>query len=224
MNCLTKESMEFLKNVKHNNSKTWYEDHKDDYIKLVVDPMKEMVLALQDDMYEIDSSFVIEPFVGRTISRLHRDTRFSKDKSLYKDRVWITFKKRFEDNIDYPAYFIEVSPYSYRYGMGFFKASASSMELYREKIEENEMTFLKIINEIEVKKRFDIEGEMYKKNRYEGKYTEIAKWYNRKNIYVAYNSSNIEELYGSELISCIKKDFHALSELYNFLKKSLEKK
>lgn len=124
---------------------------------------------------------------------------------------------------NYPAYFIEVSPYSYRYGMGFFRASASSMELYREKIEENEMTFLKIINKIEAEKRFDIEGEMYKRNRYEGKYPEIAKWYNRKNIYVAYNSSDVEELYDSEFISYIKEDFHVLSELYNFFKESLEK-
>lgn len=181
-------------------------------------------MALQDDMRQIDRSFVLEPFVGRTISRLHRDTRFSKDKSLYKDKVWITFKKRFEDNIDYPAYFIEVSPYSYRYGMGFFRASASSMELYREQIEENEKTFLKIINKIESEKRFDIEGEMYKKNRYNGKYPDIAKWYNRKNIYIAYNSIDVKELYDSEFISYVKKDFRVLSELYNFFKESLEKK
>ncbi|SHO44330.1 Conserved hypothetical protein [Anaerocolumna xylanovorans DSM 12503] len=108
-------------------------------------------------MYGIDSEFELLPMVDKAISRIYRDTRFSKDKSLYKDRMWITFKKSGKDKCDYPAYFLEITPYVYRYGMVFFSATPKSMDAVRERMDKKSKEVTGIIEEMEKKGIFHLE-------------------------------------------------------------------
>lgn len=116
------EALHFLIDIRTNNSKAWYEEHKPDYRQLLLIPFQNLVSDLSGSMLNIDPQFITTPAVDKTISRIYRDTRFSKDKSLYRDSMWLTFKRPITDWKEVPAYFFEITPQNYRYGMGFYIA------------------------------------------------------------------------------------------------------
>ncbi len=66
-------------------------------------------------MKEKKTNTKVSPQINRTISRIYRDTRFSKDKSPYKTTMWVTFKRPVKEWQNAPAYFFEITLESYRY-------------------------------------------------------------------------------------------------------------
>jgi len=216
------DTLDYLREVKEKNSKEWFHENKDRYNESLLSPLKELVIQLTDLMLEIDPDFQVEPRVDRTISRQHRDTRFSKDKSLYKNNAWVTFKKKGQSNLDYPAFFFEISPDSFFYGMGFYSASVTSMNAIREKINADEKKFIQLINDIHQKNIFTPEGELYKKNRYQGMEEKITDWYNRKNLYLIRHSENVNELFSNDFTNQLKEDFSSLKTFYQFLIQALD--
>ena len=60
-------------------------------------------------MLEIDNLFEIEPKVGKAISRIYRDIRFSKDKTPYRTNAWIAIKRSSKEWKEAPAYYFDLS-------------------------------------------------------------------------------------------------------------------
>lgn len=210
-----KETSQILRDIKKNNSKQWYIDNKEVFQEKVVDPLVKMVCRLSGTMLDIDGQMEVRPHIGKTISRIQCDARFSKG-ILFKDRMWVTFRKHGVNKVDYPSYFFEISPYYYRYGMGFFSASPSSMAAIREQIDREKNVFLKIIDGIEKDDLFSVEGQLYKKDYYKGSNSKIASWYNRKNIYIVHNSQDLTEIFSIDKIEEIRKKFIKLKDMYYF--------
>ncbi|HZD59717.1 MAG TPA: DUF2461 domain-containing protein [Anaerolineae bacterium] len=121
------EAIEFLSGLEINNDKVWFEKNKHIYEKFLLEPLRHLVMDLSAFMASIDPYFETSPAVGKTISRIYRDTRFSNNKSPFKRTMWITFKRPNKNWQDAPAHFFEIAPYSYRYGMGYYCASKSTM-------------------------------------------------------------------------------------------------
>ena len=91
MNHFSPDTLAFLDELKAVNSKEWYTQHKAEFESFVMEPMKAIVGRMSDFMLSIDPAFETKP--SRAISRIYRDIRFSKDKSLFRDCMWFTFKR-----------------------------------------------------------------------------------------------------------------------------------
>lgn len=76
----TQAGLTFLQELRQNNDKEWFEEHRDIYQQHLLEPMRKLVEDLSQDMVVIDDLFEVRPAIGKTISRMHRDTRFSKDR------------------------------------------------------------------------------------------------------------------------------------------------
>jgi uncharacterized protein (TIGR02453 family) len=103
------ESLEFFENLAAHNNKPWFEEHRDDFEQYLMEPLKSLVSDLSGAMLAIDPELVTIPAVDKTISRIYRDTRFSRNKSPYKTCLWITFKRRGPDWKTAPCFFFEIS-------------------------------------------------------------------------------------------------------------------
>ena len=79
-NGFSSEALKFLLENRFNNSKEWYDSHKAIYKQYVYNPFVQLVEELAPTMLEIDSQIITVP--SKLISRVRRDTRFTKDKSL----------------------------------------------------------------------------------------------------------------------------------------------
>ncbi len=216
-NGFSKETIIFLNQLLVNNNKSWFETHKKDYENFVLQPLKNIVIALNDSMLAIDPFFETRPMINKTISRIYRDTRFSKDKSPFKTSCWITFKRPKKDWKDAPAYFFEITPEMYRYGMGFYCATPKTMALFRNLIDEKTSDFKKAITFYEKQKTFVLEGEKYKRTLNDTLPKDIQEWYQRKNFYLVCTREIDDHLFSPKLLDKLKENFETLSGLYQFL-------
>jgi uncharacterized protein (TIGR02453 family) len=211
----TQAGLNFLQDAWINNSKVWFDEHRAIYDNELIKPFRLLVEQLTPTMLKIDEWLETRPAIGKTISRIHRDTRFSKDKSLYRSRLWLTFKRPNRDWKEAPAYFFEISPDSYRYGLGYYCASKQTMDIFREEILNDTNKFLDAIRC--VKKPFELVGETYKRTLIKEQDEKIAAWYNRKNLAVMVTNNHIEDILNSDLPNKLAKGFKQLVPLYDYL-------
>jgi len=219
-NGFSPKTLKFLRVLKANNNKNWFEAHRSDYNEFVLQPLRDLVMDLGDFMLDIDSRFEITPAVNKTISRIYRDTRFSKDKSPFRSTVWFTFKNRSKDWTTLVCgYFFELSVNSYRYGMGFYNAAPAIMSRFREMIDENPKEFLKAISFLSKQHSFVLEGEKYKRIIDKSKPEKIQDWYQRKNMYLVCNRKIDDTLFSSKLVDDLAYGFGLIAPFYHYLQK-----
>ncbi len=210
------QSISFLTENKKNNSKTWFEDHREQYNQYVLDPLKELTLELTDTILSIDNTIDVTPSVNRTISRIHRDIRFSKDKSLYRDEMWISFRKK-KTTIEVPEFYIYVTPEIYDYGMGYYCISRKTMDMIREGIEYESDRFLKITRFLDDEDTtLQLVGQEYRKALPNSAPEKLQPWFRKKNIAISCRQSHDDILYSSKLQTEVERDFRILKDLYLF--------
>ncbi len=217
-NGFSKKSLRFLTTVKAKNDKEWFIDHKREYERDLLEPLRSLVRGLGPSMLTIDPNFEITPSVNKTISRLYRDTRFSKDQSLFRDRMWITFKTR-KDWQGHPGFFFEIAPDGYRYGMDYYRASPGTMKQLRERIDEHPKEFSKILSLFSKQKTFVVEGENYKRLFDPTKPDAIQNFYQRKNIYFVCNREIDDILFSEKLVKRMITAFNLLDPIYWYFMK-----
>lgn len=213
----TPAALEFLMTLHGENSRAWFQENKDIYQEFILHPLQALVLDLTDTMLAIDPQFEVRPLVDKTISRIYRDTRFSRDKSLYKETMWITFKRPIPDWQDAPVYFFEFSPYMYRYGMGYYAASRATMDRFREAIESDPDQFKQIIAFYFEPNAIQLEGGKYKRPIANDLPEKLQDWYQRKSFYLVRNREIDDLFFSPELIDAVHQDFQVLTSLYKFL-------
>jgi uncharacterized protein (TIGR02453 family) len=82
-------AFQFLRDLTRNNEKAWFEAHRDVYERELREPMRRLVETLDARLAKIAPEIVGDP--RRSMFRIHRDVRFSRDKSPYKTNagVWL---------------------------------------------------------------------------------------------------------------------------------------
>jgi uncharacterized protein (TIGR02453 family) len=213
-------TIQFLWDLRLNNNQPWFAAHENDYRQYLLEPLKSLVTQLSGLMSVLDPFVEVTPAINKTISRINRDTRFSKDKSPYKDRMWITFKRRIENWQDSPGYFFEITPESYRYGMGFYLASKDTMDAFRKELLKNPDDFLKTIAFLEndtASQGFRVEGERYKRVSLPEMPEELTDWFYLKNLFVVCNHPIDQRLFDKELVNDLENGFNLLYPLYTYL-------
>jgi uncharacterized protein (DUF2461 family) len=178
-------------------------------------------MELSRPMLEIDPDFEVRPLINKTISKIYRDTRFSRDKSLFKKAMWLTFKKPSRDWKDALAYFFELMIDSYRFGLGFYSASRTSMDCLRRSIDDNPEPFLKAISFYKKNSTFELKGDKYRRPIKSNYSDRIQDWYQRKSFYLV-DTRNIDKILFSPMLAKeMIKGFKNLSPLYIYLQNSL---
>ena len=73
----TDGTLKFFKGLDRNNSKAWFEKHREEYDTHVLDPARAFVTDMGERLLELSPNIIAEPKVNRSLFRLNRDTRFS---------------------------------------------------------------------------------------------------------------------------------------------------
>jgi len=206
-----------LRQVRAANDRDWLAAHREQFDRQVIDPFRALVTALAELMLDIDPGFEVRPTVGRTISRVHRDTRFSRDKSLYRDHMWLAFKRPRSDWQGWPAYFFEVTPDDYRYGMGYYAAGRATMDALRRRIDSNPSGFLRTVGPVVREGRFRIAGDRYVRPIHNPHGQALQDWYQSKSFYLVRECAADELLFSPELLDELESGFHLLAPLYRAL-------
>jgi uncharacterized protein (TIGR02453 family) len=209
------ETFRFFHDIKENNYKPWFDEHKLIYETEVLQPVRSLVLAMTPAMYSIDSQMDFRP--QKIVSRIYRDIRFSPDKSPYKTCTWITFQRITPNWDGFPGFFWEISETGYQYGMGLFMAKKKIMDRYRDAVEYDADGFKKITEKLIAKQGFLFGGDEYKRPVPNDLPEYFQAWLQRKTIYLYKNQPVGKELFDENFARYLSDEFLALQDFYNFL-------
>ncbi|HVH71001.1 MAG TPA: DUF2461 family protein, partial [Candidatus Dormibacteraeota bacterium] len=87
----TRQTFQFFEELGRNNAKEWMEENRDRYQSTVVQPFRRLLEELSSDVLKLDSRFDVSGRTGPNFSRINRDIRFAKDKTLYKTQMYLKF-------------------------------------------------------------------------------------------------------------------------------------
>lgn len=211
------ESLQFLYENQQRNDKTWFEENRDSYNHYLLEPFRALVTALTGPMLNIDPEFETDPQINKTISKIFRDTRFSKNRALFHPAMWLSFKRHGATWQQWPGYFFELTPEHYRYGMGFYMAKRDAMDLFRQEINENPQKFKTVTAFLHKSSPFRLEGENYKRPLPSNHPADIQEWYQKKSFYLTATHEPGDTLFSANLIKQIWEDFQQTESLYRFL-------
>lgn len=220
---LSERSISLLAENRIRNDKSWYESNKKEIWKHTVDEFKLLAEELAPTIKLIDEEIVCLP-ASKTVSRIRRDTRYTHDKSLYRDSMWLTFRRNKHIYPLHPAFFFEISPSIVRYGCGYYATDISTMDSLRRILKENGKEAKKVLKLLKERPDISVEGEEYKKDKCPD-LSGIAKSIgNRKDVFFPVNLEDYSLAFSPDLAEHLKKEFLAMKPIYELLIKAEEEK
>ena len=113
---------EFLIDLKSNNSRDWFKANQARYEADVREPMLAFISDFGPLLHDISERFEADPRkAGGSMFRIHRDVRFSKDKSPYKTQVGAQFRHEAGRDAHAPGFYLHLEPGGVFVGVGLWR-------------------------------------------------------------------------------------------------------
>lgn len=211
----------FLLAIRFNNSTAYFDEHRAEYINHVQRPLYALCEALTPVIQEIDPQLDTRP--SHVCSRLRRDTRFSHDKSPYRDNVWIGWRYPGEARGEIFGLYWDARPEASSWGCGAYGVNKPVMDALRARMLSHPQEMLDILNAPEFVGRFVLEGPEYKKLAIPEALPEPLKLiYNKKGFYF-HQSTNPEEdlslIFSGAIVDRLARDLRALAPFYRYMRR-----
>jgi len=209
------ETTEILMGIRMNNTKEWYNAHKDAYIAHVRGPMLALAEACAASLRAKDERFTPRPKVSRAL----RDTRFTANKEPIKECSWFFLRNDASPGIqhDEPTFFFEVSPDWWRMGLGYWPMKAADMAKYRAKINAAPALAVRLVQEA-CDCGFTLEDELYKKKMHDGSQSpEAQRLLQMKSVTFIQYGEHDAEMCSPAILDKVSAGFSALYPMYAFL-------
>ena len=209
------KTLDFLFENKFNNSKEWFHAHKDAYQQDVMQPLIELTDQLAPAICKIDPQIVVIPKTTKSICRIYRDTRFTKDKSIYRSNMWLIFIRDKKES-QLPGFYVDISPNGLEYGVGNYQCEPETMRVYREMILRQEPEFMSALQAYQKQRKFKLYGERYKRSKALDQPEIIRDWLDRKCTGVSHFTDDFDLIFSDRLYRTISRDFLRIKPIYDF--------
>ena len=158
-----KKGIDFLKKLKRNNNRPWFQSHKDEYGQYVKFPMHCLIATLGQKMSDIAPEIEFNP--KKSIFRIYRDVRFSKNKAPYKTNIAASFSfRRKKSPTETPGLYVGIEPGEIFVGGGLYMPAGDQLKAIRQSIVDDPERFLAVVEAPRFKSQFgEIEGEKLQK-------------------------------------------------------------
>lgn len=148
---IQKATLDYLKQLKENNYREWFHEHKTEYDAAKQNVIDTMNLLLA----EINTFDKLGTFdVRKCVFRIARDTRFSKNKEPYKGNFGIILNDEGTTRSEHCGYYINIEPGACFLSSGVYMPMPDVLKAVREAIDCDFDEFRKIIGKKEFKQAF----------------------------------------------------------------------
>jgi uncharacterized protein (TIGR02453 family) len=130
----SKELPKYFQNLKKNNSKQWFEKHRNEYDEFVLSAARDFVVAMGDRLRQIAPGLNAIPKINQSLFKINRDVRFSKDKSPYKTNMGIWFWDGRRKRMECPGFYFHFEDQRLRFGTGFYMFPRNLLPVYRDAV------------------------------------------------------------------------------------------
>lgn len=214
------ETIDFLWELRMNNSREWMEQNRERYKAVLKEPFDRLAAELVQAGAEYAGQEM-----ACSISRINRDIRYSRDKSPYRACRWVVLHGTQTVGTGWklrPAFYFELNPEEYTYGMGLYHATPQYLTAFRRKLAENPAAFLRVAKKIDRDGKYTLGGREYKKIKDESLDPLLQAWYRKKEIVVSVTEPLGDVLFSGGLADFLVKEWKRLRALYGFLEEIQE--
>lgn len=152
----TRDTLRFLRELAKNNRRDWFDANRERYEEHVREPALRFIEAFAPHLAALSPSFHAGP---RSLFRIHKDTRFSQDKTPYKTHVGIQFRHDQARDVHAPGYYFHVEPRSVFVAVGLWHPDGPSLRKIRERIVEEPAAWKRASRGTKFARVFTMEGE-----------------------------------------------------------------
>jgi uncharacterized protein (TIGR02453 family) len=159
----SRETVEFLTDLRAHNNKAWFDGNRARYESGYVEPAKAFVEAIGRDLDDLVPDIHAEPWVLGSIFRINRDIRFSSDKRPYKDHLDFWFWEG-DRKAAVSGLFLRVSPGGVVVGAGAHGFDKRQLDAYRDAVADvtTGSALMTIVRDLQAAGH-EIGGETYKR-------------------------------------------------------------
>lgn len=152
------EALKFLRALKRNNRREWFQPRKEQYERDVRAPMQAIVEQLAVDMRAFAPEVIVDP--KKAIFRIYRDTRFGEDKTPYKTNIAASFAWRGLPRWEGAGLYFQLSHEDVWIGGGLYDPPTPLMQRVREHIAANHRRMKTLVESASFKRTIgELEGE-----------------------------------------------------------------
>lgn len=128
------ECLEFYRGLRENNTTAWFAAHRADYDEHVLAPARSFITALGDRLYPVAPGINADPRVNRSLFRINRDTRFSRDKTPFKTHLGMWFWEGMGPRMECSGFYIHLEPDLCMVGTGIYRFTDDLRDRYRARV------------------------------------------------------------------------------------------
>ncbi len=216
----------FLKDLSRNNDKVWFEQNRDDYENLVLHPSREFVGAMGEKLRQISPAINADPRVNKSLFKIHRDTRFSQDKTPFKTHVGILFWEGHLKRMECSCYYFHLEPPQLMLGVGIYMFPKPHLEAYRKSVVDarHGPALARAVKQVTSHEGFTLGGKRYKK---------VARGFDpahkhadlllHNGLTVGVTGKIPDELYSDRIIEYCFERYRKMAPIHNWLVAMTEK-
>jgi uncharacterized protein (TIGR02453 family) len=209
----------FFERLEKNNHKEWFDDHRKDYENYVRKPFIELIEALIPALLEIEPDLHTD--AKKTLFRINRDIRFSKDKTPYNSLMKASLSSEGKKS-EVPGFYVGIGADYVHVGGGLYQLSKDRLSQVRDLIVSNKQEFISIINDPEFKNCFGgLQGERNK--RLDKKYSDLEDelhYLANKQFYAMAKFNTSKFVKEKNQVAALMKYFRAIQPLHSFLNRA----
>jgi len=220
----TDKSLKFLRGLARNNDKAWFNAHREDYERHVRDPYQRLLADLQPGLAAISPHFRSDPKgVGGSLFRIHRDARFSNDKSPYKTWQGARLYHERRREVPAPSFYVHLQPANSFIGAGLWHPEPDTQRRIRQFIFDNPAGWKSAAHAPAVRRRFALEdsGKLVRPPRGFPAEFEFIDDLKHRN-WVLWRSLDDATMTGPRLRDVVHRDLRALSPFMDYLCAALD--
>lgn len=160
----TPASFRFLRDLAANNERDWFAANKERYLDLVQEPALAFISDFAPRLQKISPHFEADARVqGGSLLRIHRDIRFSKDKTPYKTNVGMRFYHEAGSDIHAPGFYLHLEPANSYAGVGLWRPEAPVARQIRQAIVDDPAGWKRAAHGKAFLSRYTLDGESLQK-------------------------------------------------------------
>lgn len=214
----TDETIQFFLDLRFHNYTDYFHQHHDRYVENVQQLFYSLIEDLAPAMLSVDPRMEVRPY--KCLSRIHRDTRFSKDKSPYRDHLWFLFRRAAEPREKSLFYYGEFGPDRLDWGLGIWGENREVMDMFRKRMEANPDGIMAMIDDMDLPERhLGLGGSWFKRMPVPEQIPDrLKRWYLSRDMYIGKVDPAYEWAFSDRLKTEMEKDFLAMAPLYQTLR------
>lgn len=150
----SKEALDFLRKLKRNNRREWFEARRDVYENELKQPMLALITRVLRGMEEYAPAHLRQP--QKCLLRIYRDIRFSSDKSPCKTHVSAWWLRDGLPKTSGAGYYFQVSPTEVLIAAGVYMPPKEQLLAIRRHLLEHHEEFRRLIENKKLRAKMDL--------------------------------------------------------------------